>query len=223
MYNKAMKKKSLTAAMAEREKQKNEAPGHGWHSAAYHRHFEGWAEIERRDDKGRVRIERVYRGTWYVQSLSRAQRLAERAALAGLFTAALALFAAAALRPAAGNAAWFLALGQFAVIAAALFTLTGLFNYLICGERMTVGEYKSGTLRFRRGCVVMIAALLLCLLLYVLCAFLYEAGIGTHLLCAALCLGAALLLVLAHRLDANVPYANEESENAADPDAVEIE
>ena len=44
-----MKKKSLTAAMAEREKQKNEAPGHGWHSAAYHRHFEGWAEIERRD------------------------------------------------------------------------------------------------------------------------------------------------------------------------------
>lgn len=218
-----MKKKSLTAAMAEREKQKNEAPGHGWHSAAYHRHFEGWAEIERRDERGRVRIERVYRGTWYIQSLSRAQRIGERAALAVLFAAALALFAFAALRPVAGNAKWFLALGQFAVIAAALFTLAGLVNYLTCGGKMTVGEYKSGPVRFRRGCAVMIAALLLCLLLYLLCAFLYEAGIGTHLLCAALCLASALFLVLAHRLDANVPYENKESEAPGEPDAVEIE
>lgn len=218
-----MKKKSLTAAMAEREKQKNEAPGHGWHSAAYHRHFEGWAEIERRDEQGHVRIERVYRGTWYIQSLSRAQRIAERAALAVLLAASLALFAIAALRPAVGNTKWFLALGQFAVIAAALYTLTGLFNYLTCSGKMTVGEYKGGPVRFRRGGVVMIAALLLCVLLYVLCAFLYEAGIGTHLLCAALCLSAALLLALAHRLDANVPYDNEESEESADPDAVEIE
>lgn len=218
-----MKKKSLTAAMAEREKQKNEAPGHGWHSAAYHRHFEGWAEIERRDEQGRVRIERVYRGTWYIQSLSRAQRLRERASLVVLVLAALALFVYAALRPVAGNAQWFLALGQFAVIAAALYTLTGLFNYLTCSGKMTVGEYKGGPVRFRRGGVVMIAALLLCVLLYVLCAFLYEAGIGTHLLCAALCLSAALLLALAHRLDANVPYDNEESEESADPDAVEIE
>lgn len=218
-----MKKKSLTAAMAEREKKKNEAPGRGWHSAAYHRHFEGWAEIERRDEKGRVRIERVYRGTWYIQSLSRAQRLRERASLTALFAAALALFVYAALRPAEGNTKWFLALAQFAVIAAALFTLTGLVNYLTCRERMTVGEYKGGPVRFRRGCVAMIAALLLCVLLYLLCAFLYEALIGTHLLCALLCLAAALLLALAQRLDANVPYANEESNKADDPDAVEIE
>lgn len=218
-----MGKKSLTARLAEREKQKNEAPGHGWHSAAYHRHFEDYAEIERTDEKGRTRIERVYQGLWYVQVLTREQKLRERLALALLYFAALALFVMAALRPVAGNGTWFLALAQFAVLAAALYTLTGLFNYLTGSGRMTVGEYKGGPVRFRRGCVAMIVTLLVCVLLYLLCAFLYEKGIGAHFLCAGLCLAAALLILLAQRLDANIPYANEQSEKTAPEDATLID
>ncbi len=213
---------SLTAKLAEREKRKNEAPGRGWHSAAYHRHFEDWAEFERTDEKGRTRIERVYQGTWYVQSLSRSERVRERLALVLLWAIGLALFAFAALREVRANSTWFLAAAQFVMLGASFWTLTGLFNYLTSGGRMTVGEYKSGTLRFRRGCVAMIGALILCTLLYLLCALLYE-GVLQHLLCAALSLAAALPLLLAQRIDANVPYANEESKKTAPEDAALID
>ena len=218
-----MEKKSLTAKMAEREKKNNAAPGHGWHSAAYHRHFEDYAEFERVDEKGRTRIERVYQGTWYVQALSRGARLRERIGLVLLFLTSAALFGWAALRSVPANGKWFVALAQFVTVILLVWTLTGLFNYLICREKMTVGEYKCGTLRFRRGCVVTIGVLILLTLLYLLCAFLYEGSILAHLLCAALSLAAALPLLLANRLDANIPYANEESEKAAPEDATLID
>ncbi len=222
LYNRIMEKKGLTAGMAEREKQNFAAPGHGWHSAAYHRYFEDYAEFERVDEKGRKRIERVYQGTWYVQTLSRGARLRERLALVGLFLLSVVLFGFAALRPIEGNGKWFLTLAQFASLGLLLWTLTGLFNYLICREKMTVGEYKTGPLRFQHGCVAAVAALILCTLLYLLGALLYE-EVWQHLLCALMCLAAALPLLLANRLDANVPYANEQSEKAAPEDAARID
>ena len=36
----------------------------GWHSKAYHRHFEGYTEVETTNEKGKTVIQRVYVGDY---------------------------------------------------------------------------------------------------------------------------------------------------------------
>ena len=174
------------------------------HSRAYRRYFQNHEELGHLDEKGRVSIERIYHGSWTVQKLPRAARIREKIFLALLYVAAAAAFIFSALREAPGNRAWFVSAAHVAVFALLLWTLSGLFNYLSDSERMTEGEYRCGALRFRKGCLFSGAALGLCALLYLLCAALYGEAPG-HLLCAAACVGGALVLLLARRIDEKVP------------------
>ena len=176
------------------------------HSRSYRRYFRGHEELGHLDEKGRVHIERVYHGKWIVQTLPRAARIRERITLALLYALAAAAFVAAALRGAPGNRSWYVSAAHVLSFALLAWTLSGLFNYLNDSERMTEGEYRCGAARFRLGCLLSAGALGLCVLLYLLCAALFSADRGAHLLCAALCLGGALALLLARRIDAAVPF-----------------
>ena len=169
------------------------------HSRAYRRYFRNHEELGHLDEKVRVSIERIYHGSWTLQKLSRAARICERALLALLYFLSAAAFVFSALRDVPGNRAWYLSAAHVAAFALLLWTLSGLFNYLNDGEKMTEGEYRCGALRFRKGCLFSGAALGLCALLYLLCAALF--GGGGHLLCAAVCLGGAL----ARGVDLRVP------------------
>ncbi len=174
------------------------------HSRAYRRYFRNHEEIGHLDEKGRLSIERVYHGSWIVQTLPREARIREKIALALLYVLAVAAFVFTALRGVPGNRAWFVSAAHVAAFALLLWTLSGLFNYLNDGEKLTEGEFRCGADRFRKGCMLSGAALGLCALLYLLCAALYGAAPG-HLLCAAACVGGALALLLARRIDEKVP------------------
>ena len=173
------------------------------HSRAYRRYFRDHEELGHLDEKGRLSIERIYHGSWIVQKLPRAARIREKALLALLYVLAAAAFVFAALRDAPGNRAWYLSAAHLIAFAFLAWTLSGLFNYLNDGERMTAGEFRCGEWRFQKGCLFSGAALGLCALLYLLCAALL--GGGGHLLCAALCLGGALALLHARVVDLRVP------------------
>ena len=128
------------------------------HSRRYRRYFAQHEEIGRLDEKGRTRIERIYRGDWTVQRLTDRERRTERALLALLYVLAAALFFFAALRELPGNRAWYLSAAHVISFAFLAWTLSGLFNYCGDGARMTVGEYASGAERFRLGSLLSAAA-----------------------------------------------------------------
>ena len=176
------------------------------HSRSYRRYFRGHEELGHLDEKGRVSIERIYRGKWIVQTLPRGARIRERITIALLYALAAAAFVAAALRGAPGNRTWYVSAAHVLSFAFLAWTLSGLFNYLNDSERMTEGEYRCGAARFCHGCLLSAATLGLCTLLYLLCAALFDADRGAHLLCAALCLGGTLALLLARRIDGAVPF-----------------
>ena len=215
-------KNTFSEKMIKRAKEKT--PGRGWHSSAYHKHFEDYAEYERTDGKGRTRIQRVYVGTWYIQELSRGRAILVRALLGALWCAAAVLFVLASSRNVPANSRWFTAAAQFVGVLLMTWTLTGMANYFTVGTKMTVGDLNCGVKRFRRGCVYSAAVLWLLTSDYALCAFLIEEGIAAHLLCAGISAAAALALLLAWRLDANIPVREEKSSPESAPaDAVQIE
>lgn len=224
-----MKKKSLNDRLAEREKPRNAPIPRDndreleRHSAAFRRHFKDYVEFVELDEDGHTHLRRVYQGLWHIPALSRAERLREKLLLALLFAAGLVLFLFAALRTVPANRTWFLAVAHFAVLAAAAYTLTGLYNHLTAGEKLTTADFGSGPRRVRIGALGMAGLLSLCALLYLLCAFLYRPFVLPHLLCAALSLAAALALFAAWYLEGRVSYTTEQSTEPVPDDAIRIE
>lgn len=216
-------KNSFYEKMKKRAEGNGKASGRGWHSSAYHKHFENYAEYERTDGKGRTRIERVYIGTWYIQELARGKAILLRTVMGALWSAAAVLFVLASSRGVPANSRWFTAAVQFAGVLLMIWTLTGMFNYFTTGTKMTVGDLNSGVRRFRRGCVCGAAALCLLAAVYGLCALLIEENIAGHLLCAGICAAAALALLLAWRIDVNIPVREEKSPDDAPGGASLIE
>ncbi|MBQ3482387.1 MAG: hypothetical protein IJH48_08740 [Oscillospiraceae bacterium] len=196
------------------QKPKSKKKPRDLHSRVYRRYFAQHEEVGHLDEKGRVSIERIYRGSWTVQLLDDAALRRERALLALLYVLAAAAFVFAALRDLPGNRTWYLSAAHVLAFAFLAWTLVGLFNYCSDGARMTVGEYRCGALRFRQGSLLSGAALGACALLYLLCAALFKTDRGGHLFCAALSLAAAALLLLARRTDLRVPC--ETIENTAE-------
>jgi|GEM_PF-1619251 len=220
-----MKKRSLNDRLADKEKLGVVRPksNDDRHSAAFRRQFKDHAEFTELDENGRARIKRVYLGVWRVPSLPLRERRREQALLVLLYLAGLALFLLAATRPVPANGLWYLAAAQFVVIAAAAYTLTGLYNYLTAGEKLTEVDYNSGTLRVRYGFLAMAAAQLLCALLYLFFALRLRFALRAQLLCALFTFFGAAALFAANRLDARIEYHEEPNKEVVPDDAVRIE
>ena len=224
-----MKKMTLNERLAQQEELKNKPiprtddNQRDKHSAAFRRHFRDYVEFTEVDEEGRSHIRRVYQGMWYIPSLSLKERRREQLWLVLLYLLGLGLFLAASLYTVPANRLWFLGVAQFFGIAAAAYTLTGLYNYLTAGEKLTETDHSSGPMRVRRGLVAMAAALLLCAALYVSCIFQYKPFTRPLLLCAGLSLLSALALFAANRLDSRIVYTRQRSTEEAPDDAQRIE
>ena len=224
-----MKKKSLNDRLAEQEQLKNKPiprtddSQRDRHSAAFRRHFRDYVEFTEVDEDGRSHVKRVYQGMWHIPSLPLPERRREQLWLALLFAVGMALFLTAALRAVPANRLWFLAVAQFLVIASAAYTLTGLYNYLTAGEKLTEADYNSGPIRVRTGSAATAGALLLCAALYISSVFSYRPFAAPQLFCAGLCLLSALALFALNRLDSRVAYTKQRSTEEAPDDAQRIE
>lgn len=179
---------------------------HGYHSRAYHRHFEGYRETEITDAKGRTRIRRDYVGEWYSQDLSRGKRVALKFLLAGLWVLTTAVFVFTASRATYANASWYVTIGEFGSVAGFLWTVVSLVLYLTAPAKMTIGDYRSASKGVLRGSLCIAGFSLLTALLTALHAIFGSETWTAELLCCVGFLAAAALAVFMNRLEANVPY-----------------
>ena len=229
-----MKKKSLNERLEEQERARNRLPDRSAlrgrrgrtgdeHSAAFRRHFKDYVEFADKDENGRRVIRRVYQGIWYIPEIDREKQKREQLLLVLLYLLGLALFLVAATRQVPANRLWYMGTAQFFTAATAIYTATGLFNYLTGGPRLTEHDHDSGPRRLRLASLVTAAILALSAVLYLVCAFTYRVFAARLILCAVLSLAAALAFFALNRVDSRIAYRKEQSTEPAPADAVPIE
>ena len=212
-----MKNKTYSQKLNDRTKA--EAPGHGWHSAAYHRYFEGYTEYTTVNSRGRTVIKRVYEGDWYIPDLDKRQKKLQRLSLAGITLLTAVMFAVFSTRNVPGNKFWLSAIVQLTALAVIIWFCTGFLNILMAKEKLTVGEYNTGSRRMIRASYVACGAFFMMAAAYLVFAFIMPGYIGAHLLCTLLSALCGLGMFVANRLETNVPYKTEKSADKAPDDA----
>ena len=195
----------------------------GWHSKAYHRHFEGYAEVETTNEKGKTVIERVYVGDYYRLDLPKNKRVQLRLSYAGLIALVATLFGFAASRPVGANMTWYLVIPQMVGVCLVGLMCVNLLAHCTAPRDMTVGDWKSSSGKLKRNSKY--TALLMELLALLTLVYLLLNGENwlIHLLCIALYAVAGLVSVLINRLEANAPYQIWHSREEAPEDGSYID
>ena len=194
-----------------------------WHSKAYHRHFEGYTEVEMVNSKGKVVIQRIYTGDYFRLDLPRNKRIGLRLVYVLLWLIACALFGFAASRPIGANMTWYPAIVQMLTVCALAALLFSLISHCSAPRDMTVGNWKSASVNLKRRAGF--AALFLELNAFVTGVYLLLKGDRwvAHLLMILLYALSGLLLVVVNRLEANAPYLTIPNTKPAPPEGSYID
>ena len=195
----------------------------GWHSKAYHRHFEGYAEVETTNERGKTVIERVYVGDYHRLDLPRKKRIGLRFAYAALIALTAVLFWFAASRPVGANMTWYIAIVQMLGVCLIGLMAVNLLSHCTAPRDMTVGDWKSSSGKLKRNAKYTALLMELLALLTLLHVLLKGEHWGTHLLCVGVYAVAGLTAVVIDRLEANAPYLTFPSTEPAPEDGAYIE
>lgn len=183
----------------------------GWHSKAYHRHFEGYAEVETTNEKGKAVIERVYVGDYYRLDLPKNKRIQLRLCYAWLIALSAFLFGFAASRPVGANMTWYLAITQMLGVCLIGLMSVNLLAHCIAPREMTVGDWKSSSEKLKRNSKYTALIMELLAFLTLLHLLLNGENWGMHLLCVGLYAVAGLVAIVINRLETNAPYLKRRS------------
>lgn len=195
----------------------------GWHSKAYHRHFEGYTEVEITNEKGKPVIQRVYVGDYYRLDLPKKKRVLLRLGYAALIVLIGILFGFASSRPVGANMIWYMAIGQMLVLGGIGAMGVNLLSHCTAPRDMTVGDWKSSSKNLQRSSKI--TALLLELNAFLTGLYLLLNGEDwlVHLMCIALYAVAGIVAVVINRLEANAPYQIWSSREEAPEDGSYID
>jgi hypothetical protein len=197
----------------------------GYHSAAYHRHFEGWSEFEEQKTNGKVKIRRVYTGAWYRQDLSDRCRILLKLLFSTLFVFAVVLFIFCSTQSVGSNQCWYVAITQAGASVGLVWMGIGLFNYLTAKKNMTISEHRSSSGTLRVGSMIVsisFTAAMLMTLLYVLLQY-KEIMIGREVMCAAGYLICGVAVFTVNRIERKIRYLETPSGNEAPREAVIVD
>lgn len=178
----------------------------GWHSKAYHRHFEGYAEVETTNEKGKTTIKRVYVGDYYRLDLPKNKRVALRLVYLALIALIAGLFGFAASQPVGANMTWYIAIAQMVAVCLLGLLCVSFLSHCIAPRDMTVGDWKSSSKKLQRNAKYTALAMELLAFLTGLHLLLNGENWGMHLLCVVLYAIAGITAVILNRLEANAPY-----------------
>lgn len=178
----------------------------GWHSKAYHRHFEGYTEVEATDEKGKTVIHRVYIGDYYRLDLPPKKRILLRVGYALMIALIAALFGFAASRPVGANMTWYLAIVQMLSVCLQGLLCVNLLSHCIAPRDMTIGDWKASSGKLQKNAKY--TALVMELLAFLTGLYLVLSGEDwmIHMLCVVLYALAGLIAVVLNRMEANAPY-----------------
>lgn len=201
-----MNKRATAQRLRRRTGQDNSLLNRGWHSKAYHRHFEGYAEVETTNEKGRTIIERVYVGDYYRLDLPKNKRIMLRLTYGAMILLIAALFGFAASRPVGANMTWYLAIVQMLGVCLIGLMCVNLLSHCMAPRDMTIGDWKSSSKKLLRNAKYTALAMELMAFLTGLYLVLNGEDWLIHLLCIGLYAVAGLIAVAVNRLEANAPY-----------------
>ncbi len=193
-----------------------------FHSRAYHRHFEGYTEVKRVNERGRQVIERVYTGKYYEPKLAPFRRVTLRIFYLLFFAGGTALFLFCATRTAPCNTAPYVNLFQALAVPMLLWCAYVLVLYIPATGKLTIGEYHSQHRPLIRSSLL--AAACMCLAgAGALACFFLRSGMYTDLLCAAGFAASGLPLFFLSLFERNLDYEVTGSGAQPPDDGVEIE
>lgn len=195
----------------------------GWHSKAYHRHFEGYTEVETTNDKGKTVIQRIYVGDYYRLDLPKSKRIQLRITYGGLIAVIACLFGFAASRPVGANMTWYLAIAQMLGVCLIGLMCINLLAHSIAPRDMAVGDWKSSSGKLQRNAKYTALAMELLAFLTLLYLVLNGEHWGTHLFCVVLYAVAGLVAVVINRMESNAPYLKFPSTEEAPADGTYID
>ena len=195
-----------------------------FHRQAYHRHFEGYTEVKRVDERGRTVIERVYTGKYYEPELAPHRRLTLRMFYVIFFLGGTALFLFCATRTVPCNTAPYVNLFQALAVPMLLWCAYVLVFYLPATGKLTIGEYNSLHKPLIRASTLTAlcmwlagAGALACFILHL------ETGTISDLLCAAGFAGGGAPMFLIGLMENHLEYAMAANEAKPPEDGIEIE
>lgn len=196
------------------------------HSRAYHRFFAGYTEVKKVKQGGLgYTIDRVYTGQYYHRLMGRRKSLVVKLLYAAMTAAAAALFISASITQVESNGVWYVVLPEAASIAALVWTCTGVGNYLLGPERMTVYEYRSSSGRIKRASLCALAAFCLAALtsalwlaLHAVPASIFRESVS----CIVKLLGGGALFLMLNRVECAIKYEKVISEMNGRVNGVEI-
>lgn len=176
----------------------------GYRSGFYHREFEGYAEREYVDERGRRRIERIYAAEYYEPRLPRRKRIQIRFLYAALFLLSAGLYGYAGLQDAAGNYAVYVVIPVAASLVLLFLTLMALMNYLPLGL-LKLPQMKKGPRRLRWAALAAAIALFCAGAASFLFLILHGADAKTVSITVCYLLSAAGMLAI-HLIERRVKY-----------------
>lgn len=196
-----------------------------FHSASYHRFFEGYTEYETVNAKGKKVLKRVYTGIWYVQDLATPNYFFLRALYCLLFAGIVLLFSRAGMTQQESGTALYVVLPEIATVCFLFYLLYTLFvGYLFVPRKMTVHDYRSSSLSLKKASKGMGICLFADTALTVLYLFLHRGTSASGAGAAALeFLGAALLAGAMCLIECKIPYKEVENDTAPEQSGIVID
>ncbi len=194
-----------------------------YHSRSYHSFFEGYVEYQTVNEKKKLVTKRVYKGDWYVETISPEKRKQWRLFLGLLGLLRIAAFLWACILPITANSAAYTVAFQFADWALVLFGVFAFINYVPVRERHTIGEYNLGYLRYSRLCLYQSFGFGISALSILICLALNQKEIKGHILCACLHLLAGGIAFLQNRMLNLSDYTVYDNDAAVPEDAMQAE
>jgi uncharacterized membrane protein YidH (DUF202 family) len=197
----------------------------GYHSEAYHRHFEDWSEFEEQKTNGKVRIRRVYTGAWYRQDLTGRHRILLNLLFSALYVFAAILFIICSAQYIGSNQCWYVAITQAGAIVGLVWMGFGLFNYLTAKKSMTIAEYRNSSGTLRVGSIIAAISFTAAMLMTLLFVLLQHKGIifGREVMCAAGYLICGVAVFTVNRIEHKIRYIETPSGNEVPREAVIVD
>ena len=194
------------------------------HSKAYHRFFEGYAEVSvpNPDGKG-YRIQRVYTGNYYRQDLTQGQRIRLRGLYVALFLCIAYLFVSSAILPLTSNSTWYAVLPQAVSVPFLFWIVVAFFSYLPAERDMTIADYRSSSLSLRNatlGSAICLGITALATLIFI--ALHPSDELLRELLSAGKYLAGGLIALLMYRIEIKVKYLTIPSQHKPPENSYEI-
>lgn len=192
-----------------------------YHSGAYHRYFEGYAERKYYDEKENMHIERVYIGNYYRRNISDKRHKALKLQYGVMYVLALAAFLFAGTRDTQLNGVIYVYIPVILSLVAMLCLIFPLFYNFTAPREMIIRTYRDSSekLKFVSACAAVLQVISAVATIFGMFYVPGQLGLQQFLSIAGFLVSALLLLWLCQTERCleyeELPPRNERPENSS--------